>query len=174
MPDLEVELRPLDPDDRVTGLKLGDAAFTPLKTFFQKRAKSFHENDLAKTYVVATNVPKIVGYITLVSGEIATDEPLVEGDIGFEYSSYPAVKIARLAVHVDYAGSGIGRSMVEFALGSVKSIVCPAVGCRFVVVDAKKQSVGFYRRCGFTLLDTPDNAARPEPIMFVDLTRIAA
>lgn len=173
MPDAQVDLRPLEPSDKVTGLKLGDAAFTPLKTFFQKHAKTYHAKNLGRTYVVtAPPNGKIVGYMTLVSGEVTTDVPLNEDGVNFAYETYPAVKIARLATHLDYRGSGLGRFMVDTALGIVKDMICPRVGCRFVVVDSKQQSVDFYRRCGFVLLDTEDNHARNEPIMFVDVGRV--
>lgn len=64
--------------------------------------------------------------------------------------------------------------MVDFAVGTAKDVICPAVGCRFVVVDAKKQSIGFYEKCGFTLLDTDDNRSRQSPVMFLDLHKVTA
>jgi hypothetical protein len=51
--------------------------------------------------------------------------------------------------------------------------LCPAVGCRFVIVDSKKSSVGFYEKQGFTLIDTKENRGRSEPVMFIDLHKAA-
>ena len=87
------------------------------------------------------------------------------------------MKISRLLVDSRYRRQGdrwadearLGEALVQFALGLAVEQVCPAVGCRFVVVDAKSDAVGFYRKMGFTLLDTQANRARPEPVMFVDL-----
>jgi len=90
----------------------------------------------------------------------------------FGYEHCPAVKIARLAVDSRFSKRGIGKLLVEFSLGIVLDEVCPRVGCRFVVADAKKDAVEYYAdKCGFTLLDTDENRARDAPIMFVDLLK---
>lgn len=118
--------------------------------------------------------PRAVGYVTLVCGEVVAqdDRPLVEPEVEYRYPSYPAVKIARLAVDRRYQGRGLGRQLVEFSLGLMKDLICPTVGCRFAVVDSKQASVDFYERCGFTMLDTEDNRERSQPVMFIDLHKI--
>lgn len=170
-------LKQLEAADRVTGLSLGDAAFLPLKTFFQRHAKAFEAASLARTYIVQHR-RKSVAYITIVCGEIAVEDdasrPIDDTDVEYRYDQYPAIKIARLAVDKDHRGRNLGRSLVDFVLGLVLDEVCPTVGCRFVVVDAKPQSVAFYARMGFTLLDTTTNRRRTEPVMFVDLKKLAA
>ncbi len=40
------------------------------------------------------------------------------------------------------------------------------------MVNSKKNSVKFYERCGFTMLDMPSNKARSEPVMYVDLSKV--
>lgn len=45
----------------------------------------------------------------------------------------------------------------------------PHVGCRFLVVDAKRDSVGFYQKSGFILLNTDSNYVDEHPLMFFDL-----
>jgi len=42
-----------------------------------------------------------------------------------------------------------------------------------MVVDAKKKSVPFYEKRGFTLLDTEANKKLDAPVMFIDLTKIS-
>ncbi len=173
---LSIHIKQIEPGDRLTGLSLGDQAFTPLKIFLQKHALKYEAQSLARTYAAFRDDPrKVVGYITLVCGEVVIedgDEKLVQ-DLGLKYlyNHYPAVKIARLAVSQNLAGRGLGRVLVNLALGQAKSVVCPAVGCRFVVVDSKKQAVKFYAKCGFTMLDTEANRGRDEPVMFIDLNR---
>jgi len=41
-----LEFRELHPDDVCTALSLGDAGFTPLKTFLRKEAKRLHKDNL--------------------------------------------------------------------------------------------------------------------------------
>ena len=170
-------IRLIEPGDRLTGLSLGDSSFTPLKTFIQKHAKDFQAKSLARTYgaflQTGTNI-KLIGYITLVCGEIVISEidTKLVGDVDYSYLQYPAVKIARLATHSNYREQGIGKSLVELALGIAQDAISPAVGCRFVVVDAKKNAVDFYLKRGFSLLETEENKIREIPIMFVDLQKL--
>lgn len=166
-------IRSIQPGDVLSGLSTGgDPDIKPLKTFLRRHAANYHVTNVAKTYAafLPANPKKAVGYITLVCGEIATDPQLSNGD-GFPYDHYPAVKIARLAVNSDLRGSGIGYQLTLLALGIVKEEICPRVGCRFVVLDAKQASIPFYVRQGFVLLDTPDNLKREHPVMFLDLNK---
>jgi GNAT superfamily N-acetyltransferase len=174
--DLELSIKKIEPGDRLSGLSLGDASFTPLKIFLKKHARKYEENNLARTYA-AFSAAKLYGYITLVCGEVTTDAggpALAQAPgVDYPYSHFPAIKIARLAVDTSARGSGLGRSLVDLSLGIAKDVICPAVGCRFVMVDSKKSAVPFYERCGFTILDSAENRGRAEPVMFVDLNRIA-
>lgn len=175
---LELEIRKIEPGDRLTGLSLGDQAFTPLKTFLQRHAQKYQAQSLARTYAAFRgDTKRVVGYITLVCGEVVTEEQgaslVQEPGLEFLYDHYPAVKIARLAVDRRYAKAGLGRFLVNLALGQAKRVICPTVGCRFVVVDSKVQSITFYEKCGFTMLDTQLNRDRESPVMWVDLNKVS-
>lgn len=182
MSEAEVEfgLRPLQPDDSLGAVKGGDPKFAALSQFARKHARKYESENLARTYVIH-EVPdgKIVAFITLVCSEVASEDPLVEAEgLAFPYKHYPAVKIARLLVDKRHRGEkngkGFGRKLVDLALGIARTDICPAIGCRFVVVDSKKDAVGFYLRCGFKLVNTEDNRNRDEPVMFIDLHKAAA
>lgn len=178
LPDegLSVSIRHIGPGDSFAGFKLGDAAFTPLKTFITRHAKAYEDRGLARTYAAFNEADsRLVGYITLVCGEVVTgdgDDPLIqENGLKYLYNHYPAIKIARLAVDHRYRKIKLGQVLVELAFGVAKDVICPAVGCRFIMVDSKQASVNFYAKCGFTLLDTPENRSRDEPVMYVDLSK---
>jgi ribosomal protein S18 acetylase RimI-like enzyme len=176
---LRIEFRQIAPGDKLTGLSLGSSEFTSLKTYLRRDAALHHNHDLAKTYAafLTGDQPKLVGYITLVCGQIESERAQAElgPNVQYRYDHYPAIKIARLAVDHRYGGRGIGRDLVRLALGIILDEICPRVGCRFVVVDAKQSAVRFYdRTCGFTLLDTPENRASERPVMFLDLHKAAA
>lgn len=163
-------LRALLPGDSFTSLKAGDAAFNPLKQFAKKQAHKYEKANLARTYVVWDGANKrVAAFVTLVCSDVASKNELLEGE-GYPYEHYPAVKIARLMVDERYRdGRGLGKTLVHFSLGIARQEICPAIGCRFVVVDAKKESVEFYEKQGFTAINTDDNRARAEPVMFIDL-----
>ena len=168
----ELNLRQLQPDDDVSDFRVGPEKYRPLEVFLVQAAKRFHKRNLARTYVLGADRRQIVAYLTLVCGEVelqAGKSPAAEHDKSYRYKSYPAVKIARLAVDERYRGKALGKMLVTLALGIAKDQVCPAVGCRFVTVDAKSDAVKFYERLGFSFLETEQNRQRSEPILFVDL-----
>lgn len=118
----------------------------------------------------------VVAYISLVCGEIVLERGAIAGEdaLDYRYPNYPAVKIARLAVDSDLRESGLklGKQLVDLAVAIASEIVAEHVGCRFVVVDSKKDAVKFYEKMGFTLLDTEENKSRREPVLFVDLMKL--
>lgn len=156
--------------------------FLPLKVFIQRHAKTYEAQSLARTYGAystdAGSIGKLLGYVTLVCGEVVIedlDAPLLAADgLEYNYRHYPAVKIARLAVDTRARGQNVGTNLVDLSLAIAREEISPSVGCRFLMVDAKRDSVGFYSKLGFTLLDTPTNRERDEPVMFIDLPKLAA
>lgn len=91
----------------------------------------------------------LVGYFTLVTDCIEKEE-MLRGDRirGYKYRFYPAIKIARLAVHDDYRHRGIGTNML-IEIFSIVGDIAENVGCRVLTVDSKPTSVGFYERSDF-------------------------
>ncbi len=180
--DEEFAIRQIEAGDQVAGLSLGDADFRPLKSYLKNEAKLRQAKGLARTFALfrlgASNRNRVLGYMTLVCGEIsAEDAPeaqeLADG-VPYRYPQFPAVKLARLAVDSSLKGSGWGTIFVDLAIGIAKNEIATRVGCRFLVVDAKQKSVAFYKKRGFTLLDTDANRARVEPVMFIDLLKVPA
>ncbi len=88
------------------------------------------------------------------------------------YDVLPAVKIARLAVDKNYREHGIGKMLMRFAVSLCVNVIIEQVGCRFLITDSKEDSITFYERCGFTMLDTESNRNSEHPIMFVDLKKL--
>lgn len=173
-----VGVRPIKPGDTLTGLSLGDAVFTPLKIFAQRHAHAYERQSLARTYGAfdLDKNDKLIGYVTLVCGEVVLqdgdDALIADDDVQYLYRQYPGVKIARLAVDRRHRKAGIGAALVDLALGIAQRAISPNVGCRFLMVDSKQESVAFYDRQGFTMLDTAENRARQEPVMFIDLSKL--
>jgi GNAT superfamily N-acetyltransferase len=179
-PDSIYELRQIKPGDKLTGLSAVEDRFVPLTTFLERKARAYQRQKLAQTYA-AFNVaprrrPRVVGYITLACGEIVIDcdEMACDPIQSYDSASYPAVQIVALAVDAGLRGCGIGRQLVEFSIGMIRIQVCSTVGCRFVSVKSSTASVEFYKKCGFTMLDTQTNREKTDPVMFLDLYKTQA
>lgn len=167
-------LRPICSADDIKKISLGDASFLPLKIFLQRSALNFHHFEVAKTYVLLNeqlSTNRVWGYITLMNSEIVLNEGQrpSEPSASIKYEAFPAVKIARLAIDKSLQGKGFGSMMLEWSMSHVKLVIMPYVGCRFMVVDAKRSSVPFYEKSGFTLLNTTLNHNDEHPLMFLDL-----
>jgi len=168
--------RHIQDGDVTSKFLLGDASKVALKIFLQKEALEFHHKKIAKTYVVVEeHRRRVFGYISIVCSEIhiAAAYDLDESLRVNKYKTFSAVKIARLAVDKALHGKGYGTKMVAWCLSSVKDKIMPVVGCRFLIVDAKADVVGFYENIGFTMLDTEENRQSQHPLMFLDLYKLS-
>jgi GNAT superfamily N-acetyltransferase len=167
-----LQLRPIQPKDNLSKLSLGSENFTPLKIFLRKAALNFHQYNIAKTYVLADDAARVWGYVTLLNSEIILNETQRPQEIyeSSRYETFPAIKIARLAIDKTLQGQGYGKFFLEWSITLVRDKISPHVGCRFLVVDAKQDSVTFYEKAGFSLF----NAEIPDehPLMFLDLYHI--
>lgn len=172
---MALQLRALDPGDGCRSLSLGQAALTPLKTFLAREAKKLHHENLARTFVlVEDGDARIQAYITLLCTHVTVEQfeqPLAV-DGGFQYRDYPAVKIGRLAVDKRLQGQKAGSALVEFAIGVAADSIMPHAGCRFLVLDAKAESVGFYLKKGFTSMGPTTDSKVRHTTMFIDLHKL--
>ena len=69
-------------------------------------------------------------------------------------SSHPSVKVGRLAVSKRYKGQNWEKQIIlllkEWFAHDNKT------GCRYITVDALRTAQGFYEKCGFKILVTPE------------------
>ena len=87
------------------------------------------------------------GYVSLCNDSIGLE--LEERDnLGLSYTTVPAIKIARLAVAVDYQGMGIGKSLIQFSAYMGKKIM-EMSGLAFLTLDCYEHRVSFYESVGF-------------------------
>jgi len=180
-PGVDYFIEKLDPFHQPNKFSMGpDEDLRPLKSFIQANALQYQVANVAVTYVAILPPaepkarPRVIGYITLTCSEIELYDAYVLEDCEHanRYKTMPAVKVARLARHSEYAGHRIGEVLMEFAIAMAADFIAQHVGCRFLVTDSKARSVKFYERVGLTLLDTEENRARKEPVMFLDLNKL--
>lgn len=162
--------RQIEPDTEIKSFKCGDS---DLNDFLYEDAKNYLNAMMAVTYVLEDEC-QTVAYYSLLNDKIIfdPDEKTNWNRLNRNIPNskrrrdYPAVKIGRLAVSVDYKGQNIGRTI----LLQIKIMFARMnrSGCRFLTVDAYKDAVPFYEKCGFHILSDKDEDD-PTRAMYFDL-----
>ena len=114
---------------------------------------------ISRTYLFF-NKTELAGYVTLLNDSLRLDENLIEffKNKDILYKTLPAIKVGRLAVHDNYLRKGLGTIMLMLSYTVAKSICDKKCGCRFIVLDAKrnkdpeKDPIHFYKKLNFKIL----------------------
>ena len=119
-----------------------------LDRFLLRHALQAQQANSSQTYVGLSD-QTIIGFYTIVAGEVRhTDAPerVVKG---MPRHPIPLLVLARLAVHREWQGRGIGAGLLLDALGRTLQ-VADIIGVRALAVHAKDSSAtAFYRHFGF-------------------------
>lgn len=135
----------------------GFSSYEPeLESFLREDAFDNQRKKISVTYLwFLKKRGCLVGYISLLNDRIN-----LEGELksyfhgkGILYKSLPALKIGRLCVDDRFLREGIGSLMVGFAYKKAVEISENIAGCRFITLDAKEDSVFFYRKLNFLTLE---------------------
>lgn len=182
-PGVDYSIEKLSSAHQLSKFSIGpDPSLRALKTFLQHHALNYQTANVAVSYVAVlpptttASRPQVVGYVTLTCSEVDLKDTYLLDDCEHanRYSCMPALKIARLASHSQYAGKGIGKALMDLTVALAADHIGNSVGCRFLITDAKASAIRFYEVQGFTLLDTEENRNRTEPVMFLDLNKLHA
>lgn len=147
---------------------------TDLYNFLMNDSKQALEDLNAVTYIFESNY-RILAYCSLLNDRISREETSngkwkkIIRKFSVQYGSYPAVKLGRLAVHQDIQGMGLGRKIIDFL--RLYFIDKNKTGCRFITVDAYRDSLSFYDKCGFIYFSDRDAKADTRQ-MYFDLKSI--
>jgi GNAT superfamily N-acetyltransferase len=170
---LEVRVRRLEPRDDRTEFRSGNI---DLDRFFQRYAgQNQFRHHIGTTYV-AVQGDRIVGFVTVSSGEMVAEKLAKSLRRRLPAYPLPILRLARLAVDERFQGHGIGRLLLR-AILTLALEMRDRLGCIGIVVDAKPDAVTFYSSLGFTPIDLISGALgdRPEPVaMFLPIGQIAA
>lgn len=148
-----------------------------LNGFLLHDAKAFDEKRLAKTFLL-DNSDVIVGYFSLFNDKIAKQDvsKAVWRKIrkhfphSKHFGSYPAVKIGRFAISIQYQGQGLGNDLMSELKYRLRQ-ECGYSTFRFLTVDAYLEAIPFYERNGFKRLD-PEEIAGNTRTMFFDMMQL--
>ena len=142
-----------------------DCGNTDLNGFLFDDAKPFLKELLATTFIIH-NKAETVAYFNYLNDKISHTDLGNNKDAFIKrvstllplgkdkYTSYPAVKIGRLAVSCNSQNQKLGQQILDFT--KTLFIDNNRTGCKFITVDAYKNSVDFYTKNGFKFLSSQD------------------
>ena len=146
-----------------------------LDDFFKNDSFYYSNQKLASSYVMEEG-NDLLAYFSIANDRISIED--------FDRSStfnkfrrrfvnskrirgYPAVKICRLAVNDYLRMNGIGTEIINFLKATFHRKQRSA--CRFLIVDAYRSSVDFYRKNGFIPINDIINSRKCTVPMYFDL-----
>ncbi|NJD52760.1 MAG: GNAT family N-acetyltransferase [Candidatus Methanoperedens sp.] len=142
-----------------------------LNDFLKSNAIKDQEDRVSRTYLCFLG-KTAVGYFSLVTDTLEVH--VVEGNDGIKdylYRKYPSIRIARLAVDQKVKKKGIGKFMLLAAIG-IAIDVSNKVGCRYITVDSKPESIGFYEKNNFKVIEQYKHSDFPK--MYLNMYPIIA
>jgi GNAT superfamily N-acetyltransferase len=118
-----------------------------LDRFLIRHALHAQQSNSAQTYVAVSD-NEIVGFYTIVAGEVQHAQAPERVVKGMSHHPIPLLVLARLAVHTETQGRGIGIGLLLDALG--RTLQVAMIGVRALAVHAKDdQAAAFCRHFGF-------------------------
>jgi GNAT superfamily N-acetyltransferase len=121
---------------------------TELDRFLVRHALRAQQAHSSQTYVAVTG-GQVVGFYTIVAAEVHHADAPERVVKGMPRHPIPLLVLARLAVHTNTQGRGIGSGLLLDALGRTLQ-VADMVGVRALAVHAKDdQAIAFYQHFGF-------------------------
>ena len=145
-----------------------------LNDFWFTDAKLYQDQLLATSYILEDR-DEMIGFFCVSNDRLCQEDTTkwrkIKECVPYpkRRNSYPALRIGRLGINQKHQGGGYGKKILDFI--KIYFFENSPAGCRFLLVDAYIQSVGFYNKNGFIELPT----AKPEhktKLMYFDLNRI--
>lgn len=143
-----------------------------LLDYLKHNAHTHHKQGLFQTYLYGDGT-EYRAYISLASAQITEDDGELKSGLGISDKmpyTVPALKITRLCISDVYQGRKIGTLLIEFAKMAAYEQQSK-VGCRALLVDAKPEAIGFYKKMGFVILS---EMAEGLTSMFMDIPSLRA
>ncbi|MGA7676223.1 MAG: GNAT family N-acetyltransferase [Rhizomicrobium sp.] len=169
---MTVTVRRLEPGDDRTGFRSGNI---DLDRFFARYAgQNQFRHYIGTSYVAVDASGAILGYATVTASELTSARLTAAARKRLPTYPIPILRLARLAVDRQAQGQGVAQALLRtvFALAHKMSV---DMGCFGIVVDAKPEATGFYRKLGFIELEAVAGLLgdRPQPLpMFLELGAI--
>lgn len=138
-----------------------DCGNVALDRWLVRYAGQGERRDAARTFVALGDGRRVIGYYTLVAGELQHHSATERVRKGLSrHFPVPVAMLARLAVDRRHQGHGLGAALLDDALSRI-GLAAEQIAVRAVVVHAVDETAAaFYERFGFRAL-----AATPRTLM---------
>jgi GNAT superfamily N-acetyltransferase len=128
-----------------------DCGQEALNRFLIRNALQNQQSEGSQTYVALAG-DKVVGYYTLVVGEVAFESAHDRLTKGLARHPVPIMLLARLAIETSWQGKGLGSGLLKDAMQRTVQ-AADIAGIRAFAVHAKDdEAKSFYEHFGFTPL----------------------
>ena len=169
-------IKRLEIGERIEHFDCGDE---DLNDFILNDAPLYRRSLLAVTYAMAEKIDTshVVAFCSLANDRVSLSD--FESKTEFNrfrksqqfpqekrMKNYPAVKICRLGVDKSARGLSIGSGFLDFI--KYYFLTDNKTGCRFLTVDAHRDALGFYLKCGFQYFTAADETDDTR-LMYFDL-----
>ncbi len=161
-------------------LKSFDCDDKDLNDFFKEDCLNYQKELLSVTYVLEKDGITIAFFsvandninIKTVHGNPNIFDKLFRKRMpeGKRIPNYPAMKICRLGVHKDYQKKKIGSEIINYL--KALFVTNNRTGCKYITVDAYKESLAFYEKNGFNFF-TEKDVNKDTRAMYFDLEPVA-
>lgn len=137
-----------------------------LEEYFRNDAKDTEDELISKHYLLhRKDIPEpLVGFS--ISNNRIQACPDIDQTISYnaQHKAYPAILIGKFATHSDHLRKGYGKIAIDL----IKSwfITNNKTGCRFVIVDSRKDAVNFYKKCEFEEYPVQDSKSETDLLYF--------
>lgn len=154
-------------------IKPFDCGDSDLNDFLLNDSKSYLGKFLAVTYILE-NEHETIAFFSLLNDKISQTEvdssnqwkKLFRKTTGKDFRSHPAVKVGRLGISNSFKGLGVGRSVMDFI--KEMFVTNNRTGCRYITIDAYRESLPFYEKNDFRYLTQKDTESSTR-LMYFDL-----
>jgi GNAT superfamily N-acetyltransferase len=149
-----------------------------LNDFIKNDARREQECMLSRTYIFSYECG-VIGFVSLSADSVSAPRLRSDDLVGKTgsskplYSNLPCILIGRLAVVERYERQGIGTNILNWAVGLITNVVCKSVGCRYITVDPKTESLGLYIKSGlgFTQMEAL-KPGKTETRYYIDIYKL--
>jgi hypothetical protein len=115
--------------------------------YLRSTAPEDDKNNVAKVWVFTSREREIIGYVTLIMSQLSRSLHPGLGKLT-THLNVPAILISEMAGHIDYAGRGLGRLMLDWVVSKALDL-SQYVACRLVIVESLPDKVDVYKHWGF-------------------------